>query len=242
MGTVYGYCRISTPKQSIERQIRNIKKEYPEAVIVQEVYTGTKVQGRKEFQMLLKSATSGDTIVFDEVSRMSRNAEEGYQDYEKFFNRGVNLVFLKDPTINTDVYREALKGKIGPAVNTGDTDSDKLMQTILDALNEYMLALVRKQIQLSFQQAEKEVEEVHQRTREGIATAKLHGKRIGTPKGSKLITKKSITSKKRIRELSKAFGGVLNDDDVRKICGISRNTFYKYKRELKMEDLDKEEY
>lgn len=43
---VYGYCRISTGKQNIERQIRNIKTEYPEAFIIEEVYTGTKRCGR----------------------------------------------------------------------------------------------------------------------------------------------------------------------------------------------------
>ena len=50
---VYGYCRISTSKQSMERQIRNIKLAYPDAVIVKETYTGTKIQGRKEFEKLL---------------------------------------------------------------------------------------------------------------------------------------------------------------------------------------------
>ena len=40
---IYGYCRISTAKQSIDRQIRNIKAEYPTAHIVQEAYTGTSI-------------------------------------------------------------------------------------------------------------------------------------------------------------------------------------------------------
>ena len=39
---VYGYCRISTSRQSMERQIRNIKLAYPDAVIVKETYTGMK--------------------------------------------------------------------------------------------------------------------------------------------------------------------------------------------------------
>ena len=38
---IYGYCRISTKQQSIERQIRNIKTEYNTAVIVTEAYSGT---------------------------------------------------------------------------------------------------------------------------------------------------------------------------------------------------------
>ena len=78
---IYGYTRISTKQQSIERQIRNIKELYPNSVIVEEVYTGTKIYGRKEFNKLLKKVKTGDTIVFDSVSRMSRNAEEGKKFY-----------------------------------------------------------------------------------------------------------------------------------------------------------------
>lgn len=78
---IYGYARISTKKQNIERQIRNIKASYPEVVIVQEVYTGTKFQERKEFVKLEKKAQAGDTIVFDAVSRMARNADEGFDIY-----------------------------------------------------------------------------------------------------------------------------------------------------------------
>ena len=52
-------------------------------------------------------------------------------------------------------------------------------------------------------------------------------------KGVKLTTKKSVAAKAKIRELSKDFAGTLDDADVIKVTGISRNTFYKYKRELR---------
>ena len=65
---IYGYCRISTDKQNIERQVRNIQRAYPDAVIKQEIYTGTKTDGRKMFEYLLKIVRAGDTIVFDSVS------------------------------------------------------------------------------------------------------------------------------------------------------------------------------
>ena len=74
---IYGYCRISTKQQSIERQIRNIKGEYDTAVIVTEVYTGTK-QDRPEWNKLYRKVKPGDTIVFDSVSRMSRDADDGF--------------------------------------------------------------------------------------------------------------------------------------------------------------------
>lgn len=57
---IYGYCRISTGKQSIDRQIRNIKAAYLEAIIVEEVYTGTKFQGRDKLDKILKTVREGD--------------------------------------------------------------------------------------------------------------------------------------------------------------------------------------
>ena len=75
---IYGYTRISTQKQNILRQVRNILAIYPDARILQEIYTGTKFQGRKELDKLLKKLKASDTVVFDSVSRMSRDAEEGF--------------------------------------------------------------------------------------------------------------------------------------------------------------------
>ena len=112
MKKIYGYARISTPKQNIDRQVRNIQSVYSQAYIVREVYTGTKFQGRKELDKLLNKIRAGDTIVFDSVSRMSRNAEEGFLMYEELFRQSVNLIFLKEPHINTDTYKKALQGGI----------------------------------------------------------------------------------------------------------------------------------
>ena len=90
----YGYTRISTSKQNIERQVRNILASYPAAHIVREVFTGTKIQSRKELDKLLKRIQPGDTIIFDSVSRMSRNAAEGFELYQELYNKDVELVFL----------------------------------------------------------------------------------------------------------------------------------------------------
>ena len=152
---MYGYCRISQKKQSIERQIRNIKEAYPEAVIIEEAFTGTKID-RPEWNKLYKKAKSGDTIIFDSVSRMSRNAEDGFNTYEELYNRGINLVFLKEPHINTDTYKKSLTG----LVSMTNTNVD----FILEGINKYLLALAKEQIRLAFEQAEKEVEDLHQRT------------------------------------------------------------------------------
>lgn len=222
----YGYARISTPKQSIDRQIRNIKAEYSTAIILQDEFTGTKLS-RPNFDKLLKIVAEGDMIVFDSVSRMSRNATDGFTVYQELYNSGVELVFLKEPQINTQTYKKAVTSSVqltGTAVDF-----------ILEGINRYLMELAKEQIKLAFEQAEKEVTDLHQRTREGIITARLNGKQIGQQKGAKLITKKSISAKEIIRIHLIDFGGSLNNTECQRLAGISRNSFYKYKQEIMLE-------
>ena len=222
---IYGYCRISTDKQNIERQIRNIQKAYSDAVIKQEIYTGTKTDGRKMFEYLLKTVRAGDTIVFDSVSRMSRNAETGFQIYQELYDKGVELVFLKEPHINTATYKKALSNNIEMTGTKTDI--------ILKAINEYLMELAKEQIIIAFEQSEKEVSDLHQRTKEGIETARRNGKQIGRQKGTKVITQKSIKAKQDIQKLSRDFDGTLSDVDCIRLIGITRHTYYKYKKELR---------
>lgn len=108
------------------------------------------------------------------------------------------------------------------------TDADY----ILEGINKYLMALAKEQIRISFEQSEKEVMDLRQRTREGMETARLNGKQIGQKKGAKLITKKSIKAKEEIKKYNRAFNGSLNDKETMKLIGISKVTFYKYKKEL----------
>lgn len=224
---VYGYCRISTSRQNIDRQIRNIQSAYPDAVIIQEVYTGTKLEGRTQWENLLRTVKPGNTIIFDSVSRMSRNAAEGFETYQELYNKGIELVFLKEPHINTATYKRALSNNISMTGTKTDI--------ILKAINEYLMELAKEQIIIAFEQAEKEVQDLQQRTREGIETARLQGKQIGRQQGTKVTTKKSLEMKEQIMKYSKDFCGTLNDIECMRLLGIARNTYYKYKRELKEE-------
>lgn len=94
MGKEYAYARISRKTQKIEHQIENLKKAYPDACLYQEAYTGTKTEGRKEFNKMLSIVKLCDTIIFDSVFRMSRNAYEGIRLYIGLYDKGVHLIFL----------------------------------------------------------------------------------------------------------------------------------------------------
>lgn len=229
----YGYCRISTPRQNIERQVRNILAAYPDAHIVREVYTGTKYQGRAELDKLLRTVQAGDRIIFDSVSRMSRSADEGCQLYTDLYARNIDLYFLKEPHINTETYRQTIQRQINAQLQTGSAATDNFVSSVISALNQYTADLAAEQIRLAFAQAQKEVDDLHQRTREGMLTAKLNGKQIGQVAGRKLIIKKAAPCKELIAKYSKDFGGALSDAECIRLIGIARNTYYKYKRELR---------
>lgn len=224
-------------KQNLQRQIDNIKREYPDATIITEEYTGTKID-RPALTKLLKNVKSGDTIIFDEVSRMSRNAADGIELYTELFEKGVNLIFIKEPHINTAVYRDKLDKQMEKLNSTGSRATDKLLESIMSALHEYTIDLAKEQIELAFKTAQAEVDFLHKRTSEGVQKAIAAGKRVGRQQGAKVETKKAKEMKVKIKALSKDFDGTNTDIEVMAITKLARNTYYKYKR-LILEEIEK---
>lgn len=222
--SVYLYCRISRKKQNIDRQVRNLTAIYPQGIVIKEAYTGTKID-RPEWNKLYKKVKVGDKICFDSVSRMSRDEVEGFKTYEELFNRGVELEFINEPYVNTATFKNALNNGV-PMTGTN-------VDCILEGVNRFLMELAKEQIRLAFQQAQKEVDDLHTRVSQGIETARLNGKQIGGKTGSKYNVKKSAEAKAQIKKYSNDFDGTLNDADVITLTGISRKTYYKYKKEMK---------
>ncbi len=221
---VYLYCRCSTAKQNIERQVRNLIARYPQGIVIKEHYSGTTID-RPEWNKLYKRVKAGDKICFDSVSRMSRDEVEGFTAYQELFNRGVELEFINEPLINTATFKHALENAV-PMTGTN-------VDYILEGVNKFLMELAREQIRLAFQQSQKETDDLHIRVAQGIETARLNGKQIGGVVGSKYKVKKSQEAKEQIKKYSKDFDGTLNDTEVLKLTGISRKTYYKYKKEMK---------
>ena len=234
---LYAYCRVSTERQSLKRQIENIKsaneRAYQGALFYSDKYTGSTLD-RPEWNKLYKRLKKGDTVVFDSVSRLSRDAESGAALYQELYDKGINLIFLNEPHCNTECYRQAAAANIPPTGN-------KIADIYVKATNEVLMLLARRQIAIAFEQAEKERLDLCKRVKDGMRAAKAvaaeRGIEItyGLPKGTKLTTKKSLAAKEVIRKHSKDFNGTLNDQDVIKLASVSRNTYYKYKAELRAE-------
>ena len=96
------------------------------------------------------------------------------------------------------------------------------------------MSLAEEQIKSAFAQSEKEVQDLHARISQGMRESKRNGKQIGLERGTVLTTEKSIKCKEIIKKHAADFGGTLSDKEVMTLCQISRNSYYKYKRELKM--------
>ena len=230
---IYGYARVSTPHQKLDRQITNILNLYPKAQIFREHFTGT-TQSRPVWDKLINLVCKGDTIVFDSVSRRSRNAAEGFEDYKKLYEMGISLIFLNEPLINTSVYETSKTNLLSISVHTGNQAVDEFFEGNVQLINNFLMALAEEQIKAAFEQSEKEVNDLHTRISQGMREAKNKGARIGLPKGTSLTTKKSVECKAIILKHSKDFGGSLDDPDVMKLCGCSKNSYYKYKKLCRM--------
>lgn len=151
----FGYIRVSSKEQNIDRQILNMEKE---GITDERDRFIDKVSGksfdRPQYQLLKQMVRPGDTIVFDSITRMGRNMSDTVKEYDWFVENGINLEFIKEPIINTNN-------------TTDDIMKQAIQRIILTILTAF---------------AEKEREEIKTRQAEGIAVAKMQGKHLGRPK------------------------------------------------------------
>lgn len=232
---IYGYARISTERQKMERQVSNLTKFNPDIKIFSESVSGRSMM-RPQWNLLKVKLKEGDTIVFDSVSRMSRSAKEGIKVYFDLIHSGVNLVFLKERHIDSDSYKEALKKATGMEANFNSNEGaeGELVNDIFKAVMKFMISKVEGDILKAFEQSQKEVDDLRIRTKEGIREARAKGAQIGRPTGQeKKDTQKAVQAKKDILNYSKTFNGQMSDKDLLRMLGLARNSYFKYKKELK---------
>ena len=160
------------------------------------------------------SINNGSPENLSHQTQQPLTSDEGIETYFELYERDVQLIFLKEHYIDTAVYSENMKDRI----QLQGTDEDEIFK----GLNNYFRKLAAKQIRIAFEQAEKEVQDLHQRTREGIETARLNGKQIGQRPGNKLKVKKAGPAKEKILKYSKDFNGSLDDRACIKVVGVSR--------------------
>ena len=113
---VFGYARVSTEQQNLDRQLDALKK-YGVDTIYNEKMTGTK-RNRPELSKMLDRMTEGDTVVVESLSRLGRSTKDLIELVELFQSKGVHLVSLKE-SIDTS------------------TSTGKLLFTLMSAIAQF---------------------------------------------------------------------------------------------------------
>lgn len=234
---VYGYIRVSTKKQSVELQRKAISQYSRIDEWFEDTKTGTTIN-RDDFNRLVKWVNAdldeGNkvTIIFYSVSRMSRNAREGIELYFDWYNRGVELVFLSEHHIDTASYRQA-QNKAIASISTNNEKLDKCINGILECLNEFINSKVQDDIIKAFEQAEKEVQDLHKRTSDGMRASGANEKISKARKGNIFTTAKELNTRISMIECLKDFGGQQSIARFANDRGLSRVTVYKYLSNIK---------
>jgi len=208
---IYGYCCIYTPKQHYEPQIQKIRSVFPLVQIIREDCKWGQIE-RPRWEELMKRIMPGDLIVFSSISMIADNIDDALQRYFMLHYAGVRLVFLNEPFVDTDVFADC------------SADSNTNISCTTD---QYFIRIAEKQIRIAFNQASTQMKKA------GIANLE-HSKELTVQISErKYRTQKEVQAKELILKHCKSFGGKLSDSECIKMAGVSRNTYYRYKNELK---------
>lgn len=213
MGNYYIYMRISTKesndKQSFNRQEKSLQayatNNNIEYLLQFKDDTTGSTFNRSEWAKLEKLLHEGDTIVFKEISRFTRQAEEGYSKYMELMNKGINLVFIDNPTVSTDYIKQLCKVA---------NEQDLVAKTALESTIKLLLIVELDRVQ-------KEREIIVKRIKQGIeASDKKSGRKFNS------IDKMTDELRTDIFEFLSDRG--IKQIDLMNKHNISRNTLKKY--------------
>ena len=212
MANYYSYKRISTDseKQSFARQEKSLERyakqndiEY--LIEFKEEKSAKNFDDRKEFKKLDKIIQKNDTVVFKDISRFSREVENGYKKYMEWLERGINIVFIDNPTISSDYIKQMM--------NTAE-QQEIVARTALESTIKLLIIV-------ELDRAEKQRLYISKAITDGIAASdKKSGRAAGT-------------LDKMTAELEKDIKLFISDRSIKQVDlmkkhNISRNTLKKY--------------
>lgn len=225
MANTYFYMRISTKetgketdkqsfarqKKSLERYAKDNKIEFDTREVYKDDKSGASFD-RPDWRKLESRLHEGDTIVFKEISRFTRQAEEGYTKYMELMNKGINLIFIDNPTVSTDYIKQLMN----------IADSQQLVaKTALEGTIKLLLI-----VELDRVQQEREI--IVKRIKQGLeASTKKSGR-------------KANHMDKMTDELKEDIKLFINDRSIKQVDlmkkhNISRNTLKRYINIIKAE-------
>ncbi|PGW47232.1 resolvase [Bacillus thuringiensis] len=154
MGINFGYIRVSTKEQNLDRQYKALESYVTDVKYIYSDKASGKDMEREGFQNMLKAMREGDTLYIKSIDRLGRNKQQ-IKDYLEYFKKeGIRVKIIDLPTTMQDV----------PAGQ----------EWVIDMINNIII-----EVYTSIAQQERET--IKQRQSEGIAIAKEKGKHLGRP-------------------------------------------------------------
>lgn len=201
---IFAYVRVSTKEQCEDRQVEAIKEyckanklELEDRNIIIDKQSG-KDFNREGYQLLKNFLLRpGDILIVKELDRLGRNMDQIKKEWQELTDKGINIVVIDTPILNT----------------ADKTDLEKkLIGNIVFELLSYL--------------AEKEREKIKQRQREGIEAAKKAGKHLGRPRID-LDTLDEKQKEILNHYYQRWRNGLITATEFMQKVGLKRNTFYK---------------
>ena len=222
MANYFSYMRISTREeremQRYNRQEKALEKYVQEhGIELKDVYqfrddiSGKSFENRADWNKLEKLLQPGDTIIFKDITRFTREAENGYKKYMELLNNNINLIFIDNPTISTDY----IKTMMGIAHRQENRIAKKSLNDTIELL-----------ILVELDRAEREREIIVQRIRDGL---KASDKKAGRKPGQLDKLTDELQADIVLYLADRSIKAV----DLMKKHNISRNTFKKYVQHVK---------
>lgn len=151
----YGYIRVSTKEQNIDRQLSAILKE---GIEMNQIYidkASGKDFNRTKYKKLIRKLKAGDELFIKSIDRLGRNYDEIIHEWNLITKeKNVEIIVLDFPLLDTRTKTCDLTGKF-------------IADIVLQILS-YVAQIER--------------ENTHQRQMEGIKEAKKKGVKFGRPK------------------------------------------------------------
>ena len=225
MAKEFGYCSSGCTRPQFERQINNINSRYPYAIIIKEVYS-SKVSDRTELNKLISQLERDDTLIINSLDKLGRDPDVVLSYYKTLAERGVKLIFIQQPFMNTEIFISAYEDMVSRT-----SGSDK------EVIREGLYRLLLEQIKRILEQSWEELQQHRGKMRESYEQARKEAGQDGSEKGKKYESRKSFMVKELIKKYNQNYEGTMNDvqtmEQIRNDMGtLSRNTYYKYKKEL----------
>ena len=214
MSNIFSYARISTSEErklqtfarqdsALERYAKENEIEY--TMQFREDTSGKSFESRKQWKSLESIVQSGDTIVFKDLSRFTREAENGYTKYMELMQKGVELIFIDNIAVSTPYIKNLMEVS---------QEQNLVVKTALESVIKLLLIV-------ELDRVEQERQILIKRIKDGIQSSE---KKSGRPQGK--LDKMTPELKEDIKEY--LTNRTIKQTDLMKKHSISRNTLKKY--------------